>query len=118
MRGGKTAYWGGLAAEEQVAAFYRLRGASLVAERWRGSAGEIDLIFRHGATLVFVEVKRAATRDLAALRLGPAQMRRIIGAASEFLAGEPNGQDSELRFDLALVDGRGMVDVIENAFTD
>ena len=46
------------------------------------------------------------------------QMDRIYGAGSEFLATQPRGQLTDVRFDLALVDERGRVDVIENAFMD
>jgi putative endonuclease len=114
---GATSYHSGRVAEDQVVAWYEVRGLSVAARRWRGSRGEIDLILRQGATLIFVEVKRAASLAGAAHRLGPAQIGRICGAASEFLAGEPGGQDTDMRFDLALVDGRGMIEIIENAFT-
>lgn len=113
---GATSYHAGRVAEDQVAAHYLRRGLTVAASRWRGSAGEIDLILRDGAVVVFVEVKRAATLTDAAWRLGPAQISRICGAASEFVAGEPGGQDTEMRFDLALVDGQGAIEVIENAF--
>jgi putative endonuclease len=43
-------------------------------------------------------------------------MARIYGAASEFIAGEPAGQLTPVRFDVALVDGSGQIRVIENAF--
>ena len=43
-------------------------------------------------------------------------MARIYGAASEFLAGEPAGQLTEVRFDVALVDAVGRIEVLENAY--
>lgn len=113
---GASSYHGGLAAEDQVAAHYQRRGLTVAARRWRGTAGEIDLILRDGAALIFVEVKRAVSLDAAAWRLGPAQVRRICAAASEFVGGEPAGQDTEMRFDLALVGGAGEIEIIENAF--
>ena len=43
---------------EQAAAAHLLRqGYALVARKWRCPAGEIDLLMRDGATLVFVEVR-------------------------------------------------------------
>ena len=51
----------------------------------------------------------------AAERLSQAQMQRIWNSASEFLAGEPAGQDTDVRFDVALVDGQGCIRIIENA---
>ena len=45
-------------------------------------------------------------------------MDRIIAAGSEFLAGEPKGQLTEVRFDLAVVDQTGRIEIIENAFAE
>lgn len=70
---------------------------------------------RDGAQLVFVEVKRADTHAKAAERVSDRQARRIRAAASEYMATEPAGQDSEMRFDVALVDGQGRIEIIHNA---
>lgn len=113
---GQRAWASGHAAEDIVARRYEGEGKPVISRRWRGQGGEIDLIAREGNSLVFVEVKKARTLELAAWRLGARQIARLCAAATEFLAGEPGGQDSEMRFDLALVDGRGAVQVIENAF--
>ncbi len=115
MMGGAVAYYSGLAAEEQVAGRYLSSGRSIAARRWRGVSGEIDLIVREGASVVFIEVKRAETFARAAESLSRRQMQRIWSAASEFLAGEPAGQDTDVRFDVALVDGQGRIDIVENA---
>lgn len=115
--GGAVSYRAGLAAEEAVARHYAGAGARLAARRWRGQAGEIDLVVRdRDGNVVFVEVKQSRSHAEAALHLGDRQMQRIWSAASEFLAGEPAGQDSPARFDVALVDGQGRIEVIENAF--
>lgn len=105
----------GQAAEAGVARLYCGRGMTIAAERWRGGGAEIDLIVRDGETVVFIEVKQSRTHAEAAERLGPAQIRRIAQAAQIFCEGEPKGQFTEMRFDLALVDGQGRIDVIENA---
>ncbi|MDQ2094664.1 YraN family protein [Rhodalgimonas zhirmunskyi] len=115
-RRGKRAYLSGQAAEARVARDYEQRGLKLDQERYRGSRGEIDLIMRDGAALVFIEVKQSRTFDAAAESLSERQMRRIYGAAEEYLAREPMGQLTEARFDVALVDGQGAVKVLENAF--
>jgi putative endonuclease len=99
-----------------VARVYQQRGCDLLATRWRGQAGELALILRQGAVVVFAEVKASRTRDRAAARITPAQVRRIYAAAEEFLAGQPGGQLTEVRFDAALVSGTGEIEVIENAF--
>lgn len=105
----------GLAAEDSVARDYLARGVRQLARRWRGRSGEIDLVLQDGPTIVFVEVKRAASFEEAALRLEERQIGRILGAAEEYLDAEPGGGLTDCRFDLALVDARGRAKVIENA---
>jgi putative endonuclease len=106
----------GRAAEDQVAARYERAGYPILARRLRTATGEIDLVLRDGAGYIFVEVKSAATHDAAGWLVGPGQVRRILDAAEEYLADSPQGSLTERRFDLALVDGRGRIEVIENAF--
>jgi len=108
----KTLY--GEAAEFSVARLYEAGGTKIAARRWRGRGGEIDLIAREGDLVVFVEVKAAATHEAALHRLRPAQIRRIRHTIEEFLAGEPRGLMTEIRFDLALVDRYGRIDVRPN----
>lgn len=115
---GATGYHAGFVAEDVVAGDYICRGLDLAARRWRGEGGEIDLIMRQGDTVVFVEVKKSRNFATAAGRLDQKQMRRICAAAHEFLADEPNGELTDVRFDLAMVDGSGTVKVIENAFME
>jgi putative endonuclease len=109
------AYHSGLAAEEIVVSDYARRGYPAAGRRWRGSAGEIDLIVADGDGLIFVEVKKADSHDLAASRLSPRQLDRICASASEYLARMPQGQSTACRVDLALVDAVGRVAIIENA---
>ncbi len=113
---GRRACLSGAAAEDAVQRHYERAGLVLRARRWRGAAGEIDLIFAAGATVVFVEVKQAPTHDLAAQALVPAQVRRILAAGEEFVGGEPDGSLTDRRYDLATVDGQGHIRVIEQAF--
>ena len=115
---GQTSYFVGTAAEDCVAMNYAKRGNPTLQRRWRGSAGEIDLIVRDGDDIVFVEVKKSKTFAQAAARLSRRQMDRIYGAASEYIAQEPKGQLTPVRFDVALVDQRGAVQIIENAFAE
>ncbi|WP_114965828.1 YraN family protein [Alkalilacustris brevis] len=112
---GEMGYHAGLAAEAAVAAHYLRAGLSVVAERWRGRGGEIDLIARDGEGLVFIEVKKSRSFAHAAERVTARQIGRIFAAASEYLAGEPAGQATEVRFDVALVNGTGEIEVLENA---
>ncbi len=113
---GAVGYHGGAAAEESVERHYTRSGYEIAARRWRSEAGEIDLIARKDGTLVFVEVKRARDLARAAERLGVRQIGRILRAAELYLGGEPGGTDTPARVDVALVDGTGRIEVIENAF--
>ena len=56
---GRMAYHAGIAAENRIAQDYERRGFAIARRRWRGRAGEIDLILRDGAALIFVEVKQS-----------------------------------------------------------
>jgi putative endonuclease len=114
-RGGRTAHHSGLAAEDVVASDYARRGHATRSRRWRGSGGEIDLIATDGEGLIFIEVKKAATHAYAAERLSAGQMGRIQASASEYLGGMPLGQLTPCRFDVALVDGAGRIEILENA---
>ncbi len=113
---GQMAHHGGAAAEDRVAQVYEDRGMRVAGRRWRGAGGEIDLILRDGAGLIFVEVKKSRTFDGAADRLNTRQMRRLCASAEEFVAGEPAGLLTEMRFDVALVDATGQCRIVENAF--
>lgn len=113
---GTTSYHAGLAAEDIVAQTYTRSGRPVVAKRWRGSRGEIDLVAQDGDGVIFIEVKKSRSHAQAAARLTRRQMDRIYGAGSEYLATCPRGQLTDVRFDLAVVDDKGCVNVIENAF--
>ncbi|MBC7156991.1 MAG: YraN family protein [Rhodobacteraceae bacterium] len=113
---GRARHIDGQLAESSVARHYAGQGHAVAARRWRSPSGEIDLVVRTPDEIVFVEVKKAATCAAAAFRLGARQIERLCAAATDFLAGEPAGLGTAMRFDLALVDRFGRVEVIENAF--
>lgn len=112
---GKVSYHAGLAAEDAVCAQYLRANYVLAARRWRGTRGEIDLILRQGPALIFVEVKHSRDFARAAAALGPAQMSRLYDTAAEFSATEPAGLDTDMRFDVALVNAAGEISILENA---
>lgn len=116
QRRGRTGYLAGEAAEMCVAIDYERRGFAVAKRRWRGKSGEVDLIVRDGKALIFVEVKKSRSFARAAERLSVRQMQRICASAEEFLASEPDGLLTEMRFDVALVDDKGQTKIIENAF--
>lgn len=113
---GAISYYSGLAAEESVARLYTRNGHHIAAKRWRSKAGEIDLIAKKDGNVIFIEVKKSRNFDTAAQMLNQRQMSRIYNSAAIYLDGEPAGQDSDARFDVALVNGQGDISVLENAF--
>jgi putative endonuclease len=110
------AFHAGVAAELRIAQDYERRGFAIARRRWRGAGGEIDLIVRDGNGLIFVEVKKSRSLARAAESLSLRQMQRIYASAEEFLGTEPRGSLTDVRFDVALVDGSGDLQIIENAF--
>ncbi len=97
------------------------RGYVILAERFRVPHGEIDVVARHGETLVFVEVK---TRRDARFGGGSAaitwrKQRTIVRVAQAFLA-RSRLHDVPCRFDVVVVDwpagDRAHVEVIAGAF--
>ncbi|MEZ5756100.1 MAG: YraN family protein [Paracoccaceae bacterium] len=113
---GRCSHLAGLAAEDRVASHYDRGGMPVCSRRWRGQSGEIDIVARDGDRVIFVEVKQSSTHAAAAAHLSPRQMQRIWNAAAEFLDGEPKGSLTEVRIDVALVDGAGRIEIVENAF--
>lgn len=94
----------GLAGEEAASAELVRRGYEILARRYRTRAGEVDLVARDGATIVFVEVK---TRAGDAYGGGAAAVtwqkrQRLARVAVEFLA--RSGQsNAPCRFDVVVV---------------
>ena len=107
-------YNDGLAAEDCVAAHYRAKGLPVVARRWRGQAAEIDLICKGPDGLIFVEVKKSRTFDDAAAHLSLDQLHRIARAAEEYIGTQAVDPLTPMRLDLAMVDGSGRIDTLEN----
>jgi putative endonuclease len=115
-RRGLRNHLAGHAAEASVARHYEDRGIPIAVRNWRGSGGEIDLIGRDGDQVIVVEVKHSKTHDLAASHVSPARSPASSRRWRNSLAANRAGLLTDVRIDLALVDGLGRIDVIENAF--
>lgn len=113
---GQRNFHAGQAAEDIVARRYEGQGHRIIARRWRGKGGEIDLIALRDGEVSFIEVKASRDFARAAAALGARQVQRILCAAEEFLGTQPRGSLTPCRFDLAVVDGQGACQVLENAF--
>ena len=117
---GKLAENRGLFAKFKVRWFLWFKGYRLIAQRWRCSAGEIDLILRHRNRLIFAEVKdrQHGITDQILLRH---QQQRITKAASLFLAKNPTFTTFDCQFDFIFMQaeknfGIGKIAHIHNAW--
>jgi len=107
----------GIRGESLAAAWYEARGYRVVVRNWRAGRGELDLVARRGATLVFCEVKTRSTAAFGspALAVGREKQAQLRGLAVRFLDAVPQRGVRHLRFDVACVVA-DEVDVIEAAF--
>ena len=111
----KVSYHAGQAAEFQVARYYERDGWHVLQHRFKSAAGEIDLVLCRDDTVLFVEVKRARTHDIAASRISLQQIARINQSVEIFVSEHLSGQNFEMRMDAALVDQKGEIQIIPNA---
>ena len=113
---GRTANRSGAAAEDAAARHYESRGGRVLARRWKGPEGELDLVVLLDGVLVFVEVKQRSGRVYDS-PVSPAQWRRLEATAERYMMGQGNetGATPYCRFDLAMAGPEGSIEVIENA---
>lgn len=114
---GTVSYHSGLQAEEVAVQHYLQQGYHLLERRWRSAAGEIDIIFRKGSAIVFVEVKKSRSFSRALLSLSNRQAERIFSSAEIFLGRFATQLDTEARIDVAAVNHLGEIQVLENAIS-
>ena len=93
-------------AEELAVHFLAGRGLAIVARNYRTRFGEVDIVARDGATLVFVEVRARSWGAYggAAGSVDHGKQRRIVAAARHYLSrlrAEP-----PCRFDVLTIQGR------------
>lgn len=81
----KAAHQWGLDAEAKAAHFLRGLGYTILAERYRSMAGEIDLLAFHDETLIIVEVKARQSHDDALWSVTPTKQKRLAQAANAVL---------------------------------
>jgi len=109
----------GQLAEDLAARFLERRGLTLLARNFRCRGGELDLVCRDGATLVFVEVRlrRNAAFGGAAASITARKQQRVILAARHYLAAHGASLPAEraCRFDCVLLDGE-RIDWLRDAF--
>jgi putative endonuclease len=96
------------------------RGLTIVERNWRRRCGEIDLIARDGATLVFVEVRLRRNHGYggAAASITASKRARLTATASLYLARFAHAP--ACRFDAVLLDGleATRIEWLQNIFGD
>lgn len=97
----------GSAAESAAARLLTKHGLQPVDANVRYRDGELDLVMRDGGTLVFVEVRYRASEDFggAAASVTPAKQRRLIRAATRYLAAHRAYAQLPCRFDVVCASG-------------
>jgi len=122
MKDRRTREIEGRKAENHVGRWLKVRGWKILAERFKVSEGEIDLIARKNNIIAFVEVKQRETLPTQEDLVTQTNISRLMEAAEIWVERnfETLGPDFEIRFDLALIEGRvhplAKVKYIENAF--
>ena len=94
----------GSAAEGAAARFLARQGLEIVARNFRTRLGEIDLVARDGATLVFVEVRMRSSTQFGggAESITPRKRARLVAAARQYLA--RLRREPPCRFDVVTLD--------------
>lgn len=109
----------GARAEELAAVFLQRRGLTVVERNFRCRAGEIDLILRDGATLVFAEVRlrKNGAYGGAAASITSRKQHKLQLAAQYYL--QTLATEPPCRFDALLLDrlDENAVEWIKNAFS-
>jgi len=111
-----TSFQIGLSAERRACLYLMAKGYRILARRYRTPHGEIDVVAKRRATLVFAEVKARNTLDDAAYSVTPRQQQRIATAASLWLAAHPDHANLDCRFDVILIAPRRLPRHLEAAF--
>lgn len=108
----------GQQAESRAEAFLVAQGLVPVARNWRCRFGEIDLVMRDGATLVFVEVRSRRRSDFggAAASVTAAKQHKLVAAARQYLAGLKSVPPC--RFDVVALNGDAAPEWLQNAIDD
>jgi putative endonuclease len=96
------------------------RGYAIVARRYRRRGGELDIIARDGATLVFIEVKAREGRAFgeAAEAVTPFKRRRLAQIALDYMT-RHHLSNCPCRFDVVSIhfdSGEPAIEVFQGAF--
>ena len=109
--------WG----EGIAALFLQEKGYEILQRNVRTPYGELDIIARCGATIVFIEVKTRTSSSfgLPEISVGQRKIQHLLDAAHAFMQLYP-GPEEEWRVDVIAIEGRPggpepYIEVFENA---
>lgn len=93
--------------EERACEALQRAGLKLLERNFHTRHGELDLVMRHGETVVFVEVRHRvrATHGDAASSITAAKQAKLISAARLWLSSHPQHAQRPCRFDVVCYDG-------------
>ena len=111
-----TGHKKGLWAESFAKSYLCVKGYRVLAERFKTSLGEIDLVVKRGNRLVFVEVKMRQNIDDAAESISLKNQSRVTRAAELYLQKFPEYNECEMRFDAIVIEPYSWPRHIENAW--
>ncbi|MDF2153307.1 YraN family protein [Vibrio sp. CAU 1672] len=102
--------------------YLQRQGLKFVAQNFQTRVGEIDLIFRHGETIVFIEVKYRKSDHFgtAAEMVTPSKMRKMVKTAHVWLSQQHISENMvDYRFDVVAIQDQGRdINWIPNAISE
>jgi putative endonuclease len=113
---GRAAQSGGVTAERLACDALVRDGWTVLAQRLRTAAGEIDIAAERDGVLALVEVKSRATLAEAAAAVLPRQRARLLAAGEIILAEHPAWGRNGMRFDVIVVAPGGQIRRVRDAF--
>lgn len=110
----------GARSEQKALDYLMAQGLSCISRNYRCRLGEIDLVMRDGAYLVFVEVRARANRNFGGglASITYAKRQKIIKTASYYLLAHQQYDQQLIRFDAVSIDGQaGVISWLKDAFS-
>ncbi|MBE1161352.1 YraN family protein [Dyella acidiphila] len=97
----------GAAFEQRACAELERAGLKLLARNYSTRYGELDLVMRHGDTVVFVEVRHRVRGGFgdAVASITRSKQSRLVQTAQLWLAAHPQHAQRPCRFDVVSYDG-------------
>ena len=117
---GKQSRKDGYDAENKAVLFLRLKGYKILERNFKPpcgtGAGEIDIIAQKHNVIIFIEVKKRNSFEIAAESVNEKVQARRIRGAEYFLMIHPELTEKEMRFDVILIAPGHFPKHIQNAF--